>query len=336
MSPVPYGCAHNLIGKPCHNMWFTACPNHFSAHTAQALRHAIGTGDNVVPFYAELQHLVLDRYLTPAYYTWAAMIGRYTERGEDLRVGILDDGRVTPGGQMPGHAVRVARHVEMTCRAAAAQDPANLDAALEAIADQGETDQTVSFMMSIAASAGLTVNFADACTSEHITAYLLLGSQIQNGWGSVVLPYLVDLVMLHGDIAANRRSPEELPGLVRTLIDSAPTIHPLPVATDIVCRTLAQTVDIDALVVDQATMTVLDIDRASPENTERAMMAMVWAVRASRAYARAQTAEQGNLALREVVRQRGDGLSFAVDVIAAGTQMIANNIVMPEPSGSPG
>lgn len=335
-TPLRLGCGHNVPPQDCHNMWYAACPHHFSTHVSQALSRSIEV-DGVAPFYEELRHLILDRYLAPAYYTWAAMIGRYSVPGADMRMGVLADGRVTSEDEVPEHALRVARLVETACRAAVANDPANLDAVLEVIADQGEMGPTLSFMMSLAASAGITFTIADACTPRHVSAYLLLGSQVHTGWGAVVLPHLVDFVVLHIDIAADRRSPEELPGVMARMADSADAARHLPIAVDIVCRALAQTIEIDATVVDQSSMAVVDVDGATQENTPREMMAMVWAIRASRAYAQSATPEDGNAALRTVVRQRGDALKFAIDVITAGTQMLAHNLTTPVPTdGSPG
>lgn len=330
------GCGHNLPPQPCHNMWFAACPHHFSQHVSQALSRSIEPG-NLVPFYEELRHLIIDRYVTPSYYTWAAMIGRYSTPGADMRMGVLADGRVTSEDEVPESALRVARLVETTCRAAVANDPANLDAVLEVIADQGDIQQTLTFMVSLAASAGITMTIADACTPGHISAYLLLGSQVHTGYGAVVLPHLVEFVMLHIDIANNRRSPEELPGLMAEMIDSAGAARHLPIAVDIVCRALAQTIETDAVVVDQSSMAVVDVDEADPEKMPREMMAMVWAIRASRAYAQAQSPQESSAALSAVVRRRGDALKFAIDVITAGTQMLAHNLVTPVPeNGSPG
>ncbi len=324
----PFGCGHNVTPKPCHQMWFSACPHHAAELITQALTTAVD--DDVTPFYETLQHLVADRLLTPAYYTWLAMSGRYAGPGADM---------TTPGAaDIPPYLAHIPALVETACRAAQARDHANMDAALSVIADGGDLRATLSFMTSLAATAAITATLDDACTPDHITAFLLLGSQVSSGWGAAVLPDLVDMVMAQHYVSAGKASDDGVVQAFRRIIDiDVEDPHPLPVATDLVTRLLAQTLDDDVIVVDASEMQLIDIDGATPENTSREMLASAWTVRASRAYARAAGPDEASKGLQEVARSRGDAFKFAADVVTAGTQMIAyNHIGSVDTAGSPG
>ncbi len=328
----PFGCGHNVTPKPCHQMWFGACPHHFSHLASKALTGSLE--DEVHDFLDTLRHLVSDRVLTAAYYTWLAMIGRYTPRGSDLRTRRHD----SYPGPIPQHLAHVPGLVETACRAAVARDRANMEAVLGVIADGGDLRATLSFMNSIAATAAVTVTLEDDCTPDHITAYLLLGSGATSGWTAAVLPELVDMVMTHRALATGKGRTEDVVTAFRRILDVDPEDpHPLPVACDLVTRLLAQTLEHNVVVLDGTDMRFIDIASASESDTSAEMMASAWTVRAAHAYGNAAGPQEATAGLQAVARSRGDAFQFAADVITAGTQMIAyNHIGTVDTAGSPG
>lgn len=314
-------------------MWFSACPDHFNKLVSAALALSIDDEYTAPAYAALMHHIVADRLLTPAYYTWLGMIAANTDPAGNLSTARLDE----PDDPIPDDLVQVPMLVETAVRAAVARDPDNMEAVYKVIAD-AEPPVTFSFLTSIAATAAISAAVNDACTPEHIKAFLLLGSQTSNGWGAAVLPELVEIVMGQRDVSVRRANPGMLADNFRRLIDVAPgDAHPLTVATDLFSRVLGQMIDNEVIVLDSSTTDIVDVDGSTPENTPREVMASVWAIRASRAYSRAEGPAEAAAAMTALARQRAEPFEFTTDVITAGAMLIAGNLMgKVDTAGSPG
>lgn len=326
---LPGGCDH-AAETDCHRNGLLACPTHFAHISADALEGATGRGTGDQPFLLALRHINADGYTFCAYYTWMALLGRYAvDPGTDREAFLAKIPVELP--ELPGHApeylAAVGNRLSFASRAALINDGATVAATLASVEDM-TSEATVSFLMSVAASAHLAVDINDACTSDEVQAYHLLGSQVTEEHGFMALPFLADMVLgqWKGDAS---RATEAWTELMK-LSDEHPKF--MAVVVDVVSRTLGQMLSADANLITTGGQRMgegfiptgmVDVKLASPENTPPEVMAGVWAARAAEAYAGATSRDDATTRIQAVGEQHPRGrFAFAVDVVLAGTSML--------------
>lgn len=333
----PSDCGHQAeCVDGCHRSALMPCPQHFLILSGSALGAAL-TGDGR-SFIQAVEHLNRDGYVMAAYFTWTAILGRYAvNEGQDPLEVVRAIGEVPVPEGVPEYVARAAPLILHATRAALVGDGDTLEATL-AVAQELEGSALLSFLMSIAASASIHADTTEACTSDHVAAYHLLGSQVGDGTGFEVLPFLVGMV-----VAQQAADADAALRYFRQLAD-LPGARPLVVAVDIVGRTLGQMIEPDVTVLScggrpdaGGELTgVVDVERATPTNLSRELMAGVWAVRTAQAYAAATSEHAATAAVRALLVEHGDPGVFEVDVILAGTQILGYMLSSREAAVPPG
>lgn len=312
----------------CHRNPLLSCPTHFAHTSADALEAAVGHSD--LTFVTAMKHINSDGCTFPAFYTWMALLGRYavpegTNREEYLASSAAELPPVPDGS--PDYLEVVVRRLSFASRAAVVNDGATVAATLATV-EELSAEATVSFLKSVAASAHLAVDGNDACTSDDVQLYHLLGSQVTEERGFMALPWLADLVkgQWRGDAPLAVEAWTEL----MRLSDLHPTF--MPVVVDVVARALGQmlsptatlvTTDGQRLAEGFVPTGLVDVNVADPANTSPEVMAGVWAARAAEAYAQSSSREDATARIRAVGDAHPRGrFAFAVDVVLAGTSML--------------
>lgn len=326
-------CGHLDVSgaaSPCHRSPLMPCPSHFSQQSGLALVHAVpgGLKPNLKDFALSIQHLNSDGMLVSAFYTWMAMVGRYTVPDGKDPLETLDS--IEEPNMPPAEHPFVDQVFNLTkwaCRAAVLGDGETVAASLAAAnADETEPRVLLSFLMSAAATAHIAAEVNDACTSQHIGLFQTLGSQVSDADGMVVLPLLVDMVYAyhHRNEHATVEALKKLTALPGTV--------PLVTAVDILGRTLGQLTD-ENVAMAQCTSKgmpvgklavegMVDLETATPHNTDSAVMAGVWALRTANAYGNATSQPAANRAVQDLADRHGQPVRFAVDVVVGATQML--------------
>lgn len=335
----PEDCGHQAnLAAECHRNALMPCPRHFSQCSGQALNASeLGPGSAGSPFVQELMHLNADGFLDHAYYLWTGLAGRYAvpegaSRQEYLRK--LPTVVLPPGA--PPFMPQVAQLATFSGRAAVLSDTDTVEAVWHA-ARELEPAAMLSFMGSMAASARVNVEANPVCTVDHIAAYHLLGSQVNSGRQLAVLPMLVDMM-----VSNQREDDEGVLVAFRRLMD-LPGHEPMVRAVDVVSRTLGQMIHADVAVMTTdgrptakngwvgVLQGMVDVVRASPQDTNRSVMAGVWSVRAAQAYASCTSPQDATARLQQVVRDHGDPARFGVDVLMGATQILGYLAPAPKP-----
>lgn len=322
-----HSCTH-AQDTDCHRNPLMACPTHFAHASADALEAAVGHSD--LTFVTAMKHLNGDGCTFPAFYTWMALLGRYAVPEGTNREAYLASASSelppVPDGS-PDYLEAVARRLSFASRAAVVNDGPTVAATLATV-EELSADATVSFLKSVAASAHLAVDANDACTSDDVQLYHLLGSQVTEERGFMALPWLADMVkgQWRGDVPLSVGAWTEL----MRLSDLHPTF--MAVVVDVVSRALGQMLSPTATLVTTGGQRLaegfvptglVDVNVADPANTAPEVMAGVWAARAAEAYAQATGREDATARIQAVgAAHPGGTFAFAVDVVLAGTSML--------------
>jgi hypothetical protein len=321
-------CPH-VIDAPdqdCHRSLLFPCPGHFAELTSFATHVALPDPRHggAAAFLHITKHLAADGYLSGAWYTWAAMIHGATpaddadRRAQSLAIPAIPD-------DAPGYVYEALPLVSIAVRAAIAGDGLNLQAALEAAGEQLTAEAMLSFLMSMAGTARTHTDSGDSFMPKALSAYYLLGSQVGVGQAAVMLPDLVRLTVAQtcdGDPDDGRRA------LKRLLAREDPGTRNIPAAIDTVSRTLGQLLTENPTIMTRETGgempdLILDIATATADNTDRGVMAGVWAVRSAQAYTGADNLQEATGRVQQLVSGHDDPTEFAIDVLVGGTQMLA-------------
>ena len=332
-APDPCGHMEQEAGR-CHSSPLLPCPGHFGQLNGEAMCAADGppTAAGERPFLEALMHLNNDGYTIAAWYTWMALIGEYSVPPGADKLRALSRPNPPCPPEAPEYFRLAYPLVAYACRSAVLGDFEAVEATLGTAHRKLDIQGMVSFLKSCAASAQIAVDHNDACTVDHLMAYSLLGSQAANGYGAAVLPCVVDMVVAQ----KQQRHKDVFPALDRLM--KIPGDLALIAATDLLGRALAQTVKVDAtMLYGEGPLTsdgssikgVADIDGAEPENTDRAVMMGVWAMRASRAYAEGTCEGDAADRINAVSQRHGNTGRFALDVVLAGTQILGYSLRTP-------
>lgn len=323
-------CGHPQEGKgQCHTSALMNCTNHFSQLIMRALDASVKVGQPQA-FRDLMLHLNSDGMAVSAWYTWMAMVHRYAvPEGMDRLAAVAAAAPPPPGPDAPAYYTQALPLIAHAYSSAVLGDFTAVEATMHTANAMLDEKGVECFLKSCAASTAVAVDKAD-CVPDDLSVWGMLGSQVGNGIGAQVLPILVDMVLAQGKQDAAAVVP-----LLKALL-RLDGMQPMVTAVDILSRAMAQTVSADAMVLygsglpgdDNAYSGVVDVDRATPDNVSRDVMAGVWAIRASKAYADAETEDDATLRIREVARSHGDPLRFATDVVVAATQMLGYAHVM--------
>lgn len=331
----PHGpCGHLDVSgaaSPCHRSGLMPCPSHFAQQSGLALMYAVPDSQRtpLKDFATAVQHLNSDGMLVSAFYTWMAMVGRYTVPDGKDPLETLDsiEEPNMPAGA-PLFVDQVFNLTKWACRAAVLGDGETVAASLAAAnAEETEPRVLLSFLMSAAATAHIAAEVNDACTSQHIGLFQTLGSQVGDADGMVVLPLLVDMVY-----AYQHRDEDTAVQALEKLVE-LPGTAPLVAAVDVLGRTLGQLTD-ENVTMAQCTSKgmpqgklevegMVNLQTATAENTDSAVMAGVWALRTAHAYGNATSQKAANHAVQALADRHGQPVRFAVDVVMAATQMLS-------------
>lgn len=232
------------LSAGCHRSALLPCPRYFTHLCQPALVAALpGYGSNTPAFLSAVRDLNDEGYIIPAYFTWMALMGRYavnegTDRDEAMRraSGI----KVPPGA--PAYLHQVSKLVNFSTRAAILGDGETVAASFE-VARKLDAEPLMTVLLSAAASAHFNVEYNDACTTHHLYAFHLLGSQVFSGAALVALPYLVDMVVAaqHEDMKTTLKTFSALAEL--------PGVQELIAAVNILGRVLGQMIAPDVTVI---------------------------------------------------------------------------------------
>lgn len=321
-------CGHPQDGQNiCHISPLFPCPNHFSGLNAQALCAALPSPSPQRSFTSAVEHLNSDGLIVSAWYTWMAMLGQFSVPPGEDREKILR--RPVEPPEIPDDAPAYLRDsaplVSYACRAAVVGDWDTAEATLQAAHVNLDGEGMMCFLKSIAASTHLATDYNPDCTPQHLALYHLFGSQVEERVGAEVLPYLANMAV--GHLTGN----EQLVHDVFEALLRLPSHDPLAIGASVVARTLAQITSAEVALVNLGGVPgslasvegMVDVERATEENTDRAVMAGVWTVRAAQAYARAVDLDDAIARVRGVAQHHGQPGQFVMDVVLAGTQMVA-------------
>lgn len=330
-------CGHPVDGQgECHTSTLMHCPHHFAVLLADAMGSSL-PGAQPGKFRTVLLHLNNDAMAVNAWLVWMAMLNRYAVPPGADRLKAIAAAAPPPLPDAPRYYAEALPLITHAYSSAVLGDFSAVQQVMHTANHMLDENGQLCFLKSCAASTAVAAE-TGGCTPESVAVWGLLGSQVGTAAAAEVLPLLVDMVMAQARVDTAATLP-----LVKSLL-ALPGAKPLMVAVDIVARAMAQTVSTDATVLFGSGMPgdanaydgMVDVERAEPEHTDRAVMAGVWAVRAQRAYSGATSAADATARLRAVARSHGDSLRFALDVIVAGTQMLGygHALDMAEADGS--
>lgn len=328
---APIGdCGHQAKTDLCHRAQYLHCPHHFTNVAAKAMAAALpGYGTDTPHFVAHLDHLNRDGYLESAFYMWAGLVGRYAVGEDETQEAFLArKTKPTVPPDAPEYLHQVASLVTYISRGAITGDMPTIEAAWQVAIGDLSPRALVSVLASMAASAHVVVETSPACTSSHLTAYHLLGSQVSNVAGLAVLPFLAEMVAGH-----DLDKPELVVEGFHALME-LPN-RPLVSAVDVVSRALGQMIDPDVMVVTGSDFSSGDMTKltglinpvhANPQELSREHAAGLWAVRAAHAYAGATGPDDATDRIRAVARDHGHARGFGIDVVAAAVGMLGETL----------
>jgi hypothetical protein len=332
-----HDCGHTPVSE-CHRSPFMSCPLHFSDTVAAALSAANPSGDGPSAFMLHVAHLNEHGHLTAAWLSWVAIVCEFTVAGggtveqalETLGSG-EDIAAAAPEGA-PDYVRQMAYLSSLAVRSALTHDGANLLAAMETAKSLPHMGM-MSFLLSMASSAYLHAAL-DECTPARFSTILTLGSQLSTAEGAFVLGPLGEMVEGH---MTDRT--ELVRSGFRRLMD-LPVQNPGGIALALLGKALGQVIDEDVRMLSTDTdgrgaigrgpvppelkdAVLVDIASAEPDNVPDGAMPGIWAIRTGHAYGTAVTGDEAFENVAALVARHGNEAEFVMDVIFAGTQLLA-------------